>query len=267
VPSLFFEHIVLNTERPPLDDPRVRQALAYAIDRRQIADVLLDGKVPVLQSVVRPIQLGYEPAFARYGHDPDRAAALLEAAGWTRGADGYFAKDGRELTIPLLSDSESALRGTTGRLIADQAKAAGIRIEPRQLPGDRIFSSLLSQGDFTALMVAFGGGVDPSVTGLLASDQIPTEENGFSGQNVYRWRDSEADSLMRLSDQQVDESARAATLGRVQGIVADQVPLIPLYQQPNTVAATSQLHGVRENPTQAEVFWNSGEWSLGGGAG
>ena len=267
VPSLFFEHIVLNTQRPPLDDARVRRALAYAIDRQQIVDVLLDGTVPVLQSVVRPIQLGYAPAFARYGHDPRRAAELLQEAGWTRGADGYFEKGGRELTIPLLSDSESALRGTTGRLIADQAKAAGIRVEPRQLPGDRIFSSLLSQGDFTALMVAFGGGVDPSVTGLLASDQIPTEENGFGGQNVYRWRDSEADSLMRLSDQQVDEAARAATLARVQGIVGDQVPLIPLYQQPNTVAATTELHGVRENPTQAEVFWNSGEWTLGGRAG
>ena len=267
VPSLFFEHIVLNTQRAPLDDPRVRRALAYAIDRRQVVDVLLNGDVPVLQSVVRPIQLGYEPAFSRYGYDPARAAALLESAGWTRGSDGYFAKDGRQLSIPLLSDSESTLRGTTARLIAQQAKAAGIRIEPRQLPGDRIFGSILNQGDFSAVMVAFGGGVDPSVTGLLASDQIPSQENGFAGQNVYRWRDPEADSLMRLSDRQVNDAARAATLGRVQDIVADQVPLIPLYQQPNTVAATTALHGVRENPTQAEVFWNSGEWSLGGAGG
>jgi peptide/nickel transport system substrate-binding protein len=267
VPSLFFEHIVLNTERPPLDDPRVRRALAYAIDRQQIVDVMLDGTVPVLQSVVRPIQLGYEPAYARYGYDPGHAAALLEAAGWTRGADGYFAKDGRRLSIPLLSDSESVLRGTTARLIAQQAKAAGIRIEPRQLPGDRIFGSLLNEGDFSAVMVAFGGAVDPSLTGLLASDQIPTQENGFAGQNVYRWRDPEADSLMRLSDRQVDDAARAATLGRVQEIVADQVPLIPLYAQPNTVVATTALHGVRENPTQAEVFWNSGEWALGGAGG
>jgi ABC-type transport system substrate-binding protein len=72
---------------------------------------------------------------------------------------------------------------------------------------------------------------------------------------------------MRLSDQQVDDAARAATLGRVQDIVADEVPLIPLYAQPNTVVATTALSGVRENPTQAEVFWNSGEWTLGGAGG
>ena len=135
------------------------------------------------------------------------------------------------------------------------------------MPIERLFGSVLNQGDFTAVMAAFGGGVDPSPTGLLASDQIPTEENGFSGQNVYRWSDSEADSLMRRSDRQVDDAARAATLARLQRIIADQVPLIPLYQQPNTVVHTTALSGVRENPTQAEVFWNSGVWSLGGSAG
>ena len=49
----------------------------------------------------------------------------------------------------------------------------------------------------------------------------------------------------------------------MQDLVADQVPLIPLYQQPNAVAYTEALDGVRENPSQAEVFWNSAEWSLG----
>jgi peptide/nickel transport system substrate-binding protein len=267
VPSLFFEHIIINTHTPPLDDPRVRRALAFAIDRQQIVDVLLDGSVPVLQSVLRPVQLGYRPAFEGYAYDPARAADLLRQAGWTRDGDGIFAKSGTELRIPLLSESGNELRSTTARLIARQARAAGIRIEPRQLPVERLFGSVLNQGDFTAVMAAFGGAVDPGVTGLLAGDQIPTKENGFSGQNVYRWSDPEADSLMSRSDHQVDDAARAATLGRLQGIVADQVPLIPLYQQPNTVVHTAALAGVRENPTQAEVFWNSGEWSLGGSAG
>lgn len=264
VPSVFFEHMVLNTQRAPLDDPAVRRALAYSIDRTQIVDVLLGGSVPVLQSVVREGQMGFSPAFAGYSHDPGRAAALLTAAGWTRDGDGYFRKDGRELTVPLVFESESRLRATTARLIAQQAREAGIRVEPRALPGERIFGPLLVQGDFTALMLASGGGEDPSVTGLLDSTQIPTEENGFSGQNVYRWSDSEADSLMRRSDRQIDDDARAATLGRLQALVAREVPLIPLYQQPNTVVHTDALRGVRENPTQAEVFWNSAVWSLGG---
>ena len=265
VPSLFFEHLILNTEAAPLDDPRVRQALAYAIDREQVVDVLLSGTVPVLQSPVRPEQLGYAPAFEGYAHSPERAAGILEGAGWVRGADGIFAKNGTRLEIPLATQSDSELRLTTARLLADQAEAAGIRIVPRPTPAELLFGSQLGQGDFTAAMLAFGGGVDPSLTALLASDQIPTEENDFTGQNVYRWSDAEADTLLTRSDREVDDEARVRSLGRIQEIVADQVPLIPLYQQPNTVAHVAALQGVKENPTQAEVFWNSAEWSLSKG--
>jgi peptide/nickel transport system substrate-binding protein len=267
VPSVFFEHIILNTQAEPLDDVRVRRALAYALDRGQVTDVLLDGSVPVLQSLLRPFQLGYSPSYERYGYDPDRAMGLLREAGWNPGADGILEKDGKELAIPLVTTSESELRRTTARLLAEQARRAGIRLVPRAESSDRIFGSLLSQGDFVAVMVAFGGGVDPSPTALLASDQIPTEGNDFTGQNVYRWSNDEADRLLALSDRQIDDAARAESLARLQEVLADEVPLIPLYQQPNTVAYVAGLEGVRVNPTQAEVFWNSAEWSLAGGSG
>lgn len=265
VPSLFFEHILINTQSPPMDDPAVRRALAYAIDRGQIVQVLLDGEVPVLQSLLRPQQLGYRAAFARYAHRPDVARAILERDGWRRGADGIYAKGGRRLEIPMSTPADSELRRTTVRLLAQQAAAAGIRIVLRSRTQDQLFGPDLTNGDYTTALLAFGGGVDPSPTGLLASSQIPTKDNGGTGQNVYRWRDAEADRLMARSDREVDDARRAALLGRVQRIVADQVPLIPLYAQPNIVAHVTALQGVRENPTQAEVFWNSGEWSLRSG--
>ncbi|WP_217913556.1 peptide ABC transporter substrate-binding protein [Miltoncostaea marina] len=263
VPSLFFEHIALNTAAGPLRDARVRRALALAIDRKQITEVLLDGTVEPLQSIVRPQQLGHTPAFERYGHDPGAAAGLLERAGWRRGADGVFARGGRPLEIRLVYPNEGDLRRTTARLIAEQAAAAGIRVVPRGQSSDRLYGETLGAGSFDAAMFATGGPVDPSVTAVLASDAVPSEENGFAGQNVYRWTEPAADRLMRLSDRQVDDEARTATLARLQDLIAEQVPLIPLYQQPNTVAHVAALEGVRQNPTQAEVFWNSGVWSLG----
>jgi peptide/nickel transport system substrate-binding protein len=264
VPSLFFEHIVINTEAAPMDDPVVRQALAYAIDREQLVNVLLDDSVPVLQSLLRPSQLGYSPTFDRYVHDPQKAIDLLEGDGWVRGDDGIFVKDGKRLEFDMSTLSGDDLRRNEVRLIADQAKEAGFDIHLRSRTPDQLFGNDLAQGEFTTALLAFGGGVDPSPTALLASDQIPAEENGFSGQNVYRWSDPEVDRLLRSSDREVDEDARVAQLGRIQEILADDVPLIPLYAQPNTVAHIDALQGVKENPTQAEVFWNSGEWSLAG---
>jgi peptide/nickel transport system substrate-binding protein len=265
VPSLFFEHIVINTEAAPMDDPAVRRALAHAIDRQQVVDVLLEGSVPVLQSLLRPSQLGYRPTFEEYGYDPGRAIEILEEAGWERGADGIFAKDGTRLEIPMSTLAGDELRRTEVRLMAEQAAEAGIDIRLRSRTPDQLFGNDLGEGAFTTALLAFGGGVDPSPTALLASDQIPSEENGFAGQNVYRWSDPEVDRLLRSSDREVDEEARVSQLGRIQEILADEVPLIPLYAQPNTVAHVAALQGVRENPTQAEVFWNSGEWSLASG--
>ncbi|MGD9571168.1 MAG: peptide ABC transporter substrate-binding protein [Thermoleophilia bacterium] len=261
VPSVFFEHVALNTQQAPLDDPAVRRALTMAIDRQEIVDVLLEGQAPVLQSVLRPFQLGFAATYDRYPHDPAAAAAELEAAGWTRDGDGIFQKDGQDLEIPLATLNDSELRVSTARLLAEQAAEAGIRVVPRPQSPDRVYGSLAT-GDFTATMFATGGPVDPSLTGLLATAAIPSEENGFAGQNVYRWSDLEADRLMRLSDRQIDDDARAATLVTLQEVVAEGVPLIPLYQQPNTVAYVAGLAGVRQNPSLAEVFWNSGEWSL-----
>jgi peptide/nickel transport system substrate-binding protein len=264
VPSLFFEHVILNTEAAPLDDPAVRQALAHAIDREQVVEVLQEGTVPVLQSLLRPSQLGYSPTYERYGYDPQRAIDILEQAGWERGDDGIFAKNGQALEIPMATFSDDELRQAEVRLMADQAAEAGIRIDLRSRTGDQLFEDL-GQGTFTSALIAFGGGVDPSPTALLASDQIPSEENGFTGQNVYRWSNAEVDRLLRSSDREIDEAARVDQLGRIQEILADEVPLIPLYAQANTVAHVEALQGVKENPTQAEVFWNSGEWSLAGG--
>ena len=128
VPSVFWEHLVLNVQAEPLTDPAVRRALAYAIDRAQVVKVLLDNSFPVAQSVLRPFQLGYEPAFDGYGYDPERARALLTAAGWTLGADGIFEKGGRKLEIPIVITAGDELRRTTVRLMADQAARAGIRL-------------------------------------------------------------------------------------------------------------------------------------------
>ena len=262
VPSVFLEHIALNTRVPPLDDPAVRRALAYAIDREEITRVLLDGDVPVLDSLLRPFQPGYAPVFERYRYDPRRARGELEAAGWRAGADGVYARDGRPLEVELVVPSEGALRRTTGRLIAERAREAGIRVRVRPETSDRLFGAILGRGDFQAAMFAIGGGVDPSVTGLLASDQVPGPANGFSGQNVYGVADPALDRLLARSDRLIDDDLRAEALGRVQEVVAEEVPLIPLYQQPNTVAHVEALEGVRVNPSQAEVYWNSAEWRL-----
>ena len=241
----------------------MRQALAYAIDRRQIVDVLLNGSVPVLQSVVRPAQLGYAPAFEGYAHDPDRAAALLEEAGWTRGGDGIFEKDGRDARDP-------------GRVLlreraAPHDRAAHGRPGPRGRHPHRAHADARPTGSTAARST---WGTSPRRCGVRrrrgsephrAPRQRPDPDGGERVPRpervpVERSGGRQPDAPLRPGGRR--RAARPRRSGEIQDIVARQVPLIPLYAQPNTVAYVDALQGVKVNPTQAEVFWNSAEWSL-----
>lgn len=264
VPSVFFEHLAINTARPPLNDLRVRRALAWAIDRDRLVELLVGGGATVLQSPILPLQPGHRPAFARYEYDPARAVTALEAAGWQRADDGIFARGGTRLEVELAVPAGAEVRRSSARLIRDQAAAAGIAIRVRVESPQRLFGPILGQGRFDLAMFAIGGGTDPSLSALLASDAIPMPANAHAGQNIYRARIPGLDELLSQADATVDPVGRAALLARIQGVVADHVPLVPLYQQPNTVALRGDVEGVRVNPSLAEVYWNSGEWTMPG---
>ncbi len=211
VPSLFFEHVILNTARAPLDDAR-GAARPRPRDRppgRSLTSSSTAGCPCCRASCAPSSSASRRPSRSTTTTPPRRPRSSRRRAGGAA-ATASSPRTAARCAIPLAFDSGNRLRLTTARLMAEQARAAGIVLQPRALSPERIFGSDLVQGDFSALMAAFGGGVDPSVTGLLASDQIPTEENGFSGQNVYRWSDPEADSLMRRSDRQVDDAERIA---------------------------------------------------------
>lgn len=264
VPSVFWELLLVNAGDGRLADVRVRRALAHAVDRGEVARRLLGADVPVLQSPLRPFQPGHLPVFGRYAYDPARAAALLEAAGWRRDGSGVFARDGRRLELTVATPAGNELRRRTVRLLAARARAAGVVLRYRPEPPDRLYGRTLPRGDFDLALLAYGGSLDPSLTGTFASAQIPSEANGGTGQNYGRWRNARADALMRRSDAAVAPARRGRLLGALQRVVAEDVPVIPLYQQPNTAAHVAALTGVRVNPTQVELFWNSARWRLGG---
>src|SRR5262249_6652293 len=190
VPGFAFEHIALNTKRAPFNDVKVRQALAFALDRDGVTQALLNGKVQTLQSMLGANQFGYVPAFSKYTYDPDKAKSILQGDGWKLGSDGVFAKGGQKLAFKVLFTPGNTQRETTLTYLASKAKAAGFAITPQ--PDPNIFSSSLPKGHFQAAIFTFIGSADPSQTALLDAAQIPTAKNQFAGQNYYRYAGASA---------------------------------------------------------------------------
>ncbi|HEY0969444.1 MAG TPA: peptide ABC transporter substrate-binding protein [Gemmatimonadales bacterium] len=162
-PVLFTTGMVLNTSRPPFDDPRVRHAIDLAVRRERVVEAVLAGLAepaagPV--SPASPLALAGVPR-----HDPAAADSLLDAAGWLRGTDGLRRRGGAELRFELLTvgSADNALE----QLIQADLAERGIRMEIRQMElGAFLGVAQGAERRFDALVTGIPG--DPSLAYLAA---------------------------------------------------------------------------------------------------
>jgi peptide/nickel transport system substrate-binding protein len=273
-PAYSTEHIAFNTQAVPLTDPAVRKAIAYALDRQGVVSGLLNNQVPLLNSgpALVPATKGYIPAFAKYTYNPAQAASILQAAGYQKGSDGIFAKGGQRVSIKVLFTPSQVQRRNNLNYLASKAQAAGIELIPT--PDANIFVDM-PRGQFEAAEFGWIGGADPSQTQQLDVDAVPTEANEFAGSNYYRY--TGASTLARKTDYAVSDAtkvpagapfggpARAKALIKLQQKLADDVPFVPLYVSPNTLAAKQTLVGPKVSLTLIHPFWNTQIWNFKGG--
>ena len=250
--GVIWEHLAFNLDKVP--DLKVRQAIAYGVDRAQVVDELLKGQVNTLQSWLVPDQDPYySPAWEKYTYDPDRAKQLVEEA----------KAEGADTSIVFSTTSDNRLRETLQEVVQQQLKKVGIDIQIKNTSATTFFGQWTVEGNFEMGEWAWLATPDPSQTILFANDQIPGGNN-VSGQNYYRYDNPEVTRLLKQSDETLDEQKRVELLKRVQELMADDLPLIPMYQRPDYYAYAGNLAGPEVNPSLAGPFWNMGEWRITG---
>src|SRR5690606_7793783 len=105
VPAVRTEFVTLNNTVPGLDDPRVRTALAMALDRAQLLRTVFADRGSVATGPFPPTMIGaYDSSIEPLPYDPEAASRLLDEAGWTVGLDGVRQKDGQRLDLEILYD-------------------------------------------------------------------------------------------------------------------------------------------------------------------
>ncbi len=241
-----WEHIAFNLEK--VDNLKMRQAIAYGINREQVVNEILKGQVSSLDSFLVPEQKPYyTPAWEDYTYDPDRARQLVQEA----------EAEGASTEISFSTTSDNALRETLQEVVQQQLKDVGITITINNSSAETFFGERTPDGDFEMGEWAWLANPDPTSTTLFAADQVPPD-----GQNYYRYTDEEVTELLKQSDETIDEDQRAELLRQAQDLMAEDLPIIPMYQRPEYYAWSQELKGPDVNPTLAGPFWNVGEWSL-----
>jgi peptide/nickel transport system substrate-binding protein len=262
-PGTIWEHLAFEMDKPDVSDVKVRQAIAYTIDRQKIVEQVMLGQVKPLQDIFVPEQAAYfGSSWAQYVPDKAKADALMVSAGYAKGADGFYAKGGKKLTLEFKTTAGNKGREKMFQILQSQLKDFGIDVKLAFEEASTFFGSSTTNGKFQVGEWAWVASPDPSVKTLFSSEQIPP-----TGQNYYRYKNAEVTKLINQADNTLDLAKRAELSKQISKLMAADVPLIPLYQRLSLLAVKSYVHGAKNNATLEGPFWNLGEWWKEAGAG
>ena len=230
-PGLVYEHLEPNLANPILADLGVRRALLLAVDRATLCRQLFDGRQPVADDDVPPLDWVHSDDVTTYPYDPARAAALLDAAGWRLGGDGWrHDAAGRRLTLELATTAGNRSRELVAEVLQAYWRAAGIDVRLKYQPPRVFFGDTVTRRRFSGLaMFAWYSAPESVPRQTLDSHQIPSAANGWSGENYAGFADPRMDALMDSIEVELDRPRRRELWRQLQQLYAEELPALPLY--------------------------------------
>ena len=254
-----FWYLGFNLSHPPLDDVRVRRAIAMGVDKNYVVNEVLHGAAIPAQSDQPFFSWAYDSSVHAPSYDPATAARLLNSSGWRLGADGYRRRSGKllELTYAYSTNAGDAVR--YGPVFQSTMKQLGIAINLKGYP-DAIYyaakqaGGILNNGRFDIAYEGWIGGVDPDDRTLWACDQRPP--GGFNQQLLCDPRVDEQEDIATTS---YDQNVRRAAYFRIQHLLNEDLPVIFLYWELRNDDIRDGFSGYKPAPAVSE-FWNSWEW-------
>jgi len=205
-----------NTKKEPLSDVRVRQAIAYAIDRDFIMNAINQGTTKAAYTGIHPGSIFNEPNVERYDLDLDKANAILDDAGYARGSDG--------MRFPLTVDFGWPGAKPQAEYLKPQLKKIGIDITVRTSAGFPAWAKTVSNWDFDITTdVVFNWG-DP-VIGVHRTYLCDNAKKGVIWSNTQRYCNPEVDAILDKAGQENDQAKRVAFYSEAQKLIAQDVPI------------------------------------------
>lgn len=261
--GLIWEHIDFNLDNPLLADVRVRRAIVHAINRDLIVKQLFQGKQPVAHTYLPTRHPGYTDTVAKYPYNPDQARTLLRQAGFTPGPDGLLRNAaGKRLTLELNTTAGNRLREQIAQIIQRDLRSVGIELTIQNYPARVLLGDYTNKRSFKALvMYAWILSPTSDCDFLYTADGIPTEANGWTGQNYPGYRNSEMDRVCKAASREIDEAKRNELLKQSAVVFSRDVPAVPLYVRAQVAAAKQGLQNfIAIQLATTYETWNAHRW-------
>lgn len=250
-------------QQPALFDVRVRRGLVHAIDRVALAEAVTQGTAPVSDMPILPADPLFaraDPVVTKYPHDPTRALALFQEAGWTRSGPGPLVNaNGQPFTLDLWTtaavDNEREIQ-----IVADDLSKVGLQTSSLVIPQSRL-------GD-SEYRVSFPGlnftaqSLDPRTIFGLRADQCPLPENRFgAGNNRGCYQNADYVRQYQIATTALNPSEREQAIIEGMKIITQDVAYIPLSYNSENIPVRKGLVGPGPRwPGQTGNTWNAYQW-------
>jgi peptide/nickel transport system substrate-binding protein len=258
--GLQYEHIEIEQGakgNPLAKQIWLRQALITAVNRTAAAKALygtLNPSVGALQSIVRlKGEKGYSNDFGKWNYSVSKVDNIMKAHNCSKGGDGIYRCSGTKVSFDFASTSGNALRTLAFTIFQDQAAKAGIELKNGFVPAGTLFGSKLPAHDFDLAMFTQLVTVDPHYVAVNFSCGNASNYTEYCNRNVTKW--------LGQSDRELNDAKRLALIKRVGKVLANDVPMIPLFQRPTYFVYKTSLSGLVDNPTSQGPSWNAETWS------
>jgi peptide/nickel transport system substrate-binding protein len=255
------ERSSLKTKHPTLTDPAVRQALALLVDKDSVEKYIYGRTGKATPNFIDNPER-FRSKTTKYEFNVDKANALLDKAGWAKGADGIRAKDGKKLKF-VYQTSINQPRQKTQAIVKQACQKAGIDIEVKAVTASVFFSSDVANPDtyphfYTDLQMYNNGPQQPDPEVFLRqflTAEVASKENKWQGRNITRWQNKEYDELHKAAQLELDPVKRAGMLIKLNEMAVNNQVVIPVVARPVVTAVANNL-------VVELTGWDNNTWDL-----
>jgi peptide/nickel transport system substrate-binding protein len=260
-PFTRFADVGFNISRPQLRDKRVRQALAYGMNRTRLIDEITNGVNLPADSDQPLFGWAHYDAVRQYHYDPRRAEKMLDEEGWHIGGDGIRHKGGHAMNLRMIGQAGTATDEAAEIEIQREWRQIGVNVTIANYSTDELYAGqqdggIQQNGRFDVTVEEWGNGVDPDDSQIFLCRMAPPV-----GWNIYHYCNPALDAAEAKAQYDYNRTARKADYARVQSILAEDLPLLPLWfvQREDVVNIDLQNYKPAHIATS---FWNSWQWSI-----
>jgi peptide/nickel transport system substrate-binding protein len=251
-----YTYIGYNLKSPLFIDKRVRQALSYAINKKEIIDAVLLG---LGEACTGPFLKGspyYDEAVLGYDYNPEKARKLLREAGWKdTDGDGILEKDGKKFRFTLVTNQGNQVREDIATIIQDQWSHLGIETEIQVVAWAAFLDQFVNKKNFQAVILGWTIPIDPDSYAVWHSDSMRK-----GGLNFISYSNPRVDELIKLGREEFDPAIRKEIYHKIHRYISEDAPYTFLVFPYATPAVNKRFKGIV--PAPAGIGYNFIEWHV-----